>query len=302
MSDLVHERHFDPRHGEAVGLSDAVRRITARNPSPFTFHGTNTYLVGRSEIAVIDPGPEDETHVANILAAAGRAPIAAILVSHTHRDHSPAARMLKALTGAPVIGCAPHLAARPLLKGEINPLDASSDSEHSPDRVMKEGDAIMVDGLKLTALETPGHTANHLCFALDEGDILFSADHVMAWSTSIIAPPDGSMRAYMASLDKLMKRDNRIYFPGHGGPVNEPQRYLRGLKAHRHQRAAAILRRLAAGDRFIPEMVEKIYASTDKRLHKAAALSVLAQMEALVEEGKVMANGPVTLGTAYRLA
>lgn len=302
MSDLVHEREFAPRHGEAVELSDAVRRITARNPSPFTFHGTNTYLVGRSEVAVIDPGPEDEGHVSDILAAAGRAPVAAILVSHTHRDHSPAARLLKALTGAPIVGCAPHRAARPLLEGEINPLDASSDSAHSPDRLMKDGDTIVADGLSLTAIETPGHTANHLCFALDEGNVLFSADHVMAWSTSIVAPPDGSMCDYMASLDKLMERDDRIYYPGHGGPVTEPRRYLRGLKAHRHQREAAILRRLAAGDRYIPEMVEKIYASTDKRLHKAAALSVLAQMEALVEEGKVMANGPVALGAQYRLA
>ncbi len=302
MSDLVHEREFDPRYGEAVEISDAIRRLTVENPGPFTFHGTNTYLVGRDEVAVIDPGPEDEVHIARILEAVGGATVSAILVSHTHRDHSPGARLLKARTGAPIVGCAPHRAARPLFSGEINPLDASADTDHAPDREMKEGDRLVVDGLTLEAIETPGHTANHLAFALDEGRVLFSADHVMAWSTSIVAPPDGSMTDYMASIEKLRERDDRLYYPGHGGPVREPQRYLRALKVHRHQREAAILRRLAAGDRHIAVMVETIYATTDKRLHRAAALSVLAQMEALVERGVVRCDGPVTLEAEYRLA
>lgn len=301
MSELVHEKDFDPRYGEAVEISDAIRRLTVENPGPFTFHGTNTYLVGRDEVAVIDPGPEDEVHIERILRALGGKPLAAILVSHTHRDHSPGARLLKAKTGAPILGCATHRAARPLFSGEINPLDASADADHTPDREMKEGDKFVVDGLGLEAIWTPGHTANHLVFALDEGRVLFSADHVMAWSTSIVAPPDGSMNDYMASIEKLRQRDDRRYYPGHGGPVNDPKRYLRALKAHRHQREAAILRRLAAGDRRIAEMVATIYASTDRRLHSAAALSVLAQMEALVERGVVRCEGQVTLESDYRL-
>ncbi|MBA5779231.1 MBL fold metallo-hydrolase [Stappia sp. F7233] len=302
MADLVHDREFDPGYGRAERLSDAVRRLTAENPGPFTFHGTNSYIVGRSEVAIIDPGPADETHIARLLAEIGQAPVAAILVSHTHRDHSPGARLLKALTGAPIHGCGPHRAARPLLDGEINPMDASSDQEHEPDFILGDADRLTVDGLVIETVATPGHTANHLAFALDEGRVLFSADHVMAWSTTVVAPPDGSMTAYMASLEKLRARDDTIYYPGHGGPVREPQRYLRGLKAHRHQREAAILRRLATGDRHIPDMVEAIYAGIDRRLFGAASLSVLAQLEALVEEGKVVTDGAVTLDAEYRLA
>eukprot|EP00873_Tetraselmis_striata_P043613 jgi/Tetstr1/463877/TSEL_008688.t1 len=299
MAKLEHDRRFDPAHGSAVPLGDAVRRITARNAGPFTWQGTNSYLVGRDEIAVIDPGPEDRAHLELILQTCGTAPVAAILVSHTHADHSPGARLLQKMTGAPIVGCGPHVAARPLFAGEVNPLDASADLEHRPDRELHEGDTLVVDGLTLTAVETPGHTANHLAFALDEGRVLFSADHVMAWSTSIVAPPDGSMSAYMASLDRLMARDDALYLPGHGGPVQEPADYLAGLKAHRLAREQAILARLAAGERTIPEMVATIYRDVDARLHGAAALSVLAQIEWLVERGLVVSNGPPSLAARY---
>jgi glyoxylase-like metal-dependent hydrolase (beta-lactamase superfamily II) len=191
------------------------------------------------------------------------------------------------------------VAARPLYSGEVNPLDASADLLHRPDRELREGDTLVVDGLTLTAVETPGHTANHLAFALDEGRLLFSADHVMAWSTSIVAPPDGSMSAYMASLDRLMARDDALYLPGHGGPVRHPADYLAGLKAHRLAREHAILARLAAGDRTIPEMVATIYRDVDARLHGAAALSVLAQIEWLVERGLVVSDGPPSLAARY---
>lgn len=305
MVSLRHDRDFDPQHGTAVEISKAVRRLTAHNPGPFTWHGTNSYLIGRAEVAVLDPGPADAAHMDRLVAAAGDGRIAAILVSHTHMDHSPGARLLKAMTGAPIIGCGPHRAARPLNSGERNPLDASADGAHHPDREMTDGDTLTIDGLSLTAVETPGHTANHLAFALDEGSILFSADHVMAWSTSIVAPPDGAMSAYMASLTKLAGRDDARYLPGHGGPVEDPATYVAGLAAHRRAREQAILDRLAAGAQTIPEMVATIYADVDPALHGAAALSVLAQVEWLVERGLVRSQDeprdtPVTL--ASRLA
>jgi glyoxylase-like metal-dependent hydrolase (beta-lactamase superfamily II) len=302
MVSLRHDRDFDPRYGSAVEISQAIRRLTAHNPGPFTWHGTNSYLIGRDEVAVLDPGPADAAHMERLVTAAGEGRIAAILVSHTHMDHSPGARMLKQMTGAPIIGCGAHRAARPLNAGERNPLDASADGEHRPDREMAEGDTLVVDGLCLTAIETPGHTANHLAFALDEGSILFSADHVMAWSTSIVAPPDGAMSAYMASLTKLAGRGDARYLPGHGGPVEDPAAYVAGLAAHRRAREQAILDRLVSGAQTIPEMVAAIYADVDPALHGAAALSVLAQVEWLVERGLVRADGehrdtPVTLAS-----
>ncbi len=304
MTSLRHDRNFDPRHGTVVEVSPAVRRLTAANPGPFTWHGTNSFLIGRDEVAVLDPGPADTTHIEQLVAAAGEGRIAAILVSHTHMDHSPGARLLKAMTGAPILGCGPHRAARPLFSGERNPLDASADGDHVPDREMAEGDTLVVDGLTVTAIETPGHTANHLAFALDEGKILFSADHVMAWSTSIVAPPDGSMSAYMESLARLAGRGDARYLPGHGGPVEEPAEYVAGLAAHRKAREQAILDRLSAGDRTIPEMVARIYADVDPALHGAAALSVLAQVEWLVERGLVRGadkhDEPVTLASRLK--
>lgn len=288
---LRHERNFDPAHGRAVDCGDAVRRVTALNPGPFTFHGTNTYLVGRDELAVIDPGPADTGHIDGILRAAGTAPVVAILVSHTHVDHSPGARLLRERTGAPILGCGPHRAARSLAQGEANPMDASGDRDHHPDREMTDGDTLTVDGLTLTAVTTPGHTANHLAFALDEGRLLFSADHVMAWSTSIVAPPDGSMRDYMASLDRLQARSDSRYLPGHGGPVSDPATYLEGLKTHRLARERALLDTLTTmGPARIPEMVAEIYRDVDPALHGAAALSMLAQAEWLVERGLLRAE------------
>uniref|UniRef100_UPI003BA89F8C MBL fold metallo-hydrolase n=1 Tax=Stappia sp. TaxID=1870903 RepID=UPI003BA89F8C len=288
---LRHERNFDPAHGEPVECADAVRRLTARNSGPFTFHGTNTYLVGRSELAVIDPGPANADHIEDILRAAGPTPVSAILVTHTHMDHSPGARLLKERTGAPIVGCGTHRAARPLAGGETNPMDASGDRDHRADREMGDGDTLTVDGLTLTAVPTPGHTANHLAFALDEGNILFSADHVMAWSTSIVAPPDGSMRDYMASLDRLLERSDALYLPGHGGPVADPASYLQGLKAHRQAREKALLDALARmGTSRIPEMVAEIYRDVDPALHGAAALSMLAQAEWLAERGLLHAE------------
>ncbi|WEX78287.1 MBL fold metallo-hydrolase [Sinorhizobium numidicum] len=292
---------FKPAHGQAVAVAEDVQRITVNNPGPFTFHGTNTYIVGRRSVVVIDPGPEDAAHFNALMTALEGREVTHIAVSHTHRDHSPLARRLKAATGALIIGEGPHRGARPLHQGETNPFAESSDMEFAPDVALSDGAKVEGDGWRLTALATPGHTANHMAFALDHTGILFSADHVMAWATTIVAPPDGAMADYMASLEKLLGRDDRLYLPGHGGPVTEPGSFLRGLRAHRKMRERAVLERISAGDRKIPDMVKVIYASTDPRLHGAAELSVLAHMEDLIEQGRVETDGPPSLLGDYRL-
>ncbi|WP_107988994.1 MBL fold metallo-hydrolase [Breoghania corrubedonensis] len=299
---LIHDRTFEPRYGEAVRLSPLVARLTAPNASPFTFYGTNTYLIGEGDLAVIDPGPADEAHVRAILAAAEGRRISHIVVTHTHRDHSPGARLLKAHVDAPIVGADAHRPARPLNIGEINPLDAGGDCEHVADRVLSHGEALEGDGWTLEAVETPGHTANHLAFALGGEGTLFSGDHVMAWSTSIVAPPDGSMADYMASLETLMARAEARYYPGHGGTVEEAQGYVAALKAHRLAREAAVLERIKAGDGTIPAMVRIIYRDVDPVLHGPAALSVLAHVEDLVARGAVLCEGPPSLTAHYELA
>lgn len=293
---------FSPEYGRAVEVAPGVLRLTANNPSPFTFHGTNTYLVGTETLAVIDPGPDDDAHLAAILAAAGRRPISHILVSHTHRDHSPLAARLKARTGAVTAAEGPHRPARPLKLGEVNALDASADMAFTPDLVLADGERIAGDGWTIETVLTPGHAANHAAFALAGTGILFSADHVMAWSTTIVAPPDGAMADYMASLDRLLARDDRIYLPGHGGPLSDPPPFLRGLKAHRKMRERAILERIQGGDRTIGEIVKAIYRDTDPRLHGAAALSVLAHLEDLAGRGAIRADGGVALDGVFEPA
>lgn len=291
---------FDPAHGVAVPIGKDVRRLTAPNPSPFTFHGTNTYIVGADTLAVIDPGPDDDAHLAAILSAVGDRPVSHIVVTHTHRDHSPLAARLKAATGALTVGEGPHRPARPLRTGETDRLDASGDTDFRPDIALADGQSVKGDGWALSAVFTPGHCANHVAYGLEGTGALFSGDHVMAWSTTIVAPPDGSMADYMASLDRLLERDDRIFLPGHGGPVNEPPAFLRGLKAHRRMRERAILERINGGDRFIPEIVAAIYRGTDPRLHGAAGMSVLAHLEDLVAKGTVGVTGDLGLDSEFR--
>ena len=299
MSDPEFNRDFEPAYGEAVPVAEGVQRITVNNPSPFTFFGTNSYIVGDRSVAVIDPGPEDEAHYQALLAALAGRTVSHIFVSHTHRDHSPLSRRLQQATGAPIVAEGPHRASRLLHEGEVNPFGESSDVDFMPDIRLGDGARIDGDGWSLTAVLTPGHTANHAAFALDNTGIVFSADHVMAWATSIVAPPDGAMSDYMASLERLLSRDDRIYFPGHGGPVSEPAAFLRGLRAHRRMRERAVLERIKAGDRSIPEMVKVIYASTDPRLHGAAGLSVLAHLEDLLDKGLVTSDGPARVTGLY---
>lgn len=301
--DIDFDLQFVAAHETPVPLAAGVERVTANNPSPFTFQGTNSYIVGAGRtVAVIDPGPDDALHFEALMAALGGRHVSHIFVSHTHRDHSPLARRLSAETGALTVGEGPHRASRLLHVGEINPLAESADMDFVPDIAIADGAVIEGDGWALSAIHTPGHTANHCAFALSDSGILFSADHVMAWATTIVAPPDGSMADFMRSVERLLARDDQIFFPGHGGPVREPRAFLRGLRAHRRMRERAVLERIKAGDRLIPEMVKAIYARTDVRLHGAAALSVLAHLEDLVEKGLVTTDGPPSLIGEYRPA
>ena len=301
MNPLSFNLVFDPRHGELVRLTERVCRVTANNPGPFTFHGTNSYIVGDKELIVIDPGPDDPDHVDALVAAIDGRTVTHIVVTHTHRDHSPAARALKERTGAIVAGEGPHRPARPLHIGEINPLDASGDSDFKPDLVLTDEAQVENGDISLTALATPGHTVNHLCFALAEEKLLFTGDHVMGWSTSIVAPPDGAMADYMASLGKLRERGDRSLLPAHGAAIDDPPDFLNGLTEHRKGREKAVLDRLVVGEKYIPEMVATIYSNVDRRLHGAAGLSVLAHLEDLVARGLVVTDGEPSIDGEYRL-
>jgi glyoxylase-like metal-dependent hydrolase (beta-lactamase superfamily II) len=288
---------FTTPAGALARVSPLTQRLIAPNASAYTFTGTCSYIVGKGEVAIIDPGPADGAHIDALLKAIEGEKLGAILVTHTHRDHSPAAKILRDETGAPIIGCAPYAPATD--GGFAGPaLDAAHDRAYAPDRVLGDGETLKFGGATFETIATPGHTANHLCFALCEERTVFTGDHVMAWATTVVAPPDGSMRAYLGSIEKLLARDDRLYWPAHGGPVADPRPFLRALLVHRRQREAAILRRLEAGDARIPSMVEKIYAGVDKRLHPAAAMVVLAHLEDLVERGAVAA--PEGLGLLAR--
>jgi glyoxylase-like metal-dependent hydrolase (beta-lactamase superfamily II) len=272
--------------GRSEELGPLVRRLLAPNPSHFTYTGTQTHIVGRGEVAVIDPGPDIPEHVAAILDATAGERIVAIVCTHTHRDHSPATRPLKAATGAPIVGCG-ALA----LADEGPRADASFDWDYAPDRVLADGEALTGDGWTLEAVATPGHTSNHLCFTLIEANALFSGDHVMGWSTTIVSPPDGDMAAYMASLGKLLEREEAVYYPAHGPAVEEPRKLVRGLLLHRRQREAQIIAQLAEGPLRISDMVSQMYRDVDPALHPAAAQSVLAHLLDLEAQGRVRRDG-----------
>lgn len=275
-----------------------VRRVLAPNASPYTYTGTQTYLVGAgSEVAVIDPGPagtgveghadtHGEGHVAAIIAALGDARLAAIMCTHTHRDHSPAAAELKRLTGAPIIGCAPLV-----LEDDGPRADAAFDPDYAPDRVLADGEQLTGPDWTITAVATPGHTSNHLCYALEQSGALFTGDHVMAWSTSVVSPPDGDMAAYMESLQKLYDREDKVLYPAHGPAITKPRQLVRGMLGHRRQREAQILRLLGKAPHEIPEMVSAMYKGLDPRLNGAAGRSVLAHLIDLRHKGRVTNEG-----------
>jgi len=280
-----------------------VRRVMCDNPGPFTFKGTMSYIIGRGKVAIIDPGPDDERHVKALLDAVRGETVTHIVVTHTHRDHSPAVPAIKAATGATVCAEGPHRAARPLPIGEIHPLDSSGDRDFRPDVAVADGDVIEGDGWALESVATPGHTANHMAFALKERDILFAGDHVMGWSTSIVAPPDGAMSDYMGSLSKLSERPEQLYFPGHGPAIPDAVRFVAYYRLHRRAREDSILHWLAKGETDIPTIARASYIGIDPRLLKAAGLSVLAHLEDLVARGIVVTadGGPPSIDARYRL-
>ena len=272
-----------PETGEVIRLEPLVARILAPNPSPYTHTGTQVHLVGTRELAVIDPGPDRPDHLDALIRAIDGRPVSAIVVTHHHRDHSPASRPLAVTTGAPIVGAAPtHVS-------DDGPrADAAFDRDYAPDRVLADGEAITGEGWKLRALATPGHTSNHLAFALEETGALFSGDHVMGWSTSVVSPPDGDMTAYMASLEKLLGREDRVYYPGHGQQVDDPRRWVRGMLGHRRQRERQIMRLLTGEPRDVPDMTRRMYAGLDPRLLPAAERSVLAHLIDLERRGRVV--------------
>ena len=299
--DIPFDRSFDLPPGKVEEIYPGVRRLLCNNPGPFTFKGTVSYIVGRGRVAVIDPGPLDDAHIKALLDAVRGETITHILVTHTHRDHSPAAARIKAATGAPTFGEGPHRAARELHLDEAPRLDASGDRDFRPDTALADGDVVAGDGWTLEAVATPGHTTNHMAFALKDSEILFSGDHVMAWSTPVVAPPDGAMSDYMASLEKLLHRPEAIYLPGHGGPVRDALRFVESYIRHRRGREQSILSSLVEGEADIPTLVQRIYIGLDPRLTRAAGLSVFAHLEDLVMRGLVVTDGPPSLDSLYRL-
>jgi glyoxylase-like metal-dependent hydrolase (beta-lactamase superfamily II) len=300
--DIPFDRSFDLVPGVAKEVAPGIRALCAGNANPFTFKGTVTYIVGRGEVAIVDPGPDDERHIAALLDAVRGETVSHIFVTHTHRDHSPAVPRIVEATGAKTYGEGPHRASRPLNIGELNPLDASADMDFRPDVALADGAVVSGNGFTMEAITTPGHTANHMAYALKDKNVLFSGDHVMGWSTSIVAPPDGAMSDYMNSLHKLTKRNEATYFPGHGNPIKDAPRFVRSYIRHREGREESILHRLAKGEADIPTLVRAIYIGIDPRLVGAAGLSVLAHLEDLVARGIVATEGAPSIKGLYRLA
>ena len=299
--DIPFDRSFDLAPGRVERVMPGVRRLLANNPSPFTFKGTVSYIVGEGSVAIIDPGPDDPAHIDALLDAVRHETVTHIFVTHTHRDHSPAVPRVKAATGAEVLAEGPHRPSRALQVGETNRLEASGDVDFRPDRALADGEVVTGAGWSLQAVATPGHTRNHMAFAFPQADVLFSGDHVMAWSTPVVAPPDGAMSDYMASLHKLAQRSETTYFPGHGGAVRDAPRFVQHYIRHREAREASILHRLAKGAADIPTLVRAIYIGLDPRLTGAAGLSVLAHLEHLMERRLVASDGPASLTATYRV-
>ncbi len=303
--DILFNRVFSLKPGIAEEVVPGVRRILCDNPSPFTFTGTVSYIVGPimpgGNVAIIDPGPRNDAHAQALLDATKGERVTHIFVTHTHNDHSPNTARIKAATGATVYAEGAHRASRPRYESETISSESGADRDFVPDVILKDGDVVAGDGWALEAVTTPGHTANHMAFAWPERKLMFIADHVMGWSTSIVAPPDGSMIDYMASLEKLTHRAEDLYLPGHGPEIRNAVRYVKFLARHRKAREASILHRLAKGEADIPTIVRAVYIGLDPRLTGAAGYSVLAHLEDLVARGVVMTSGDPVIGGTYKL-
>jgi glyoxylase-like metal-dependent hydrolase (beta-lactamase superfamily II) len=300
--DVPFNRDFPLTPGVVEEVVPGVRRVLCGNPSPFTFTGTVSYIVGRGKVAIIDPGPDNAAHAQALLDAVKGETVTHIVVTHTHNDHSPNTPRIKAATGAPVYAEGVHRASRPRYESEKHNPESGADRDFKPDVTVRDGDVIAGDGWRLEAVATPGHTANHMAFAWPERELMFIGDHVMGWSTSIVAPPDGSMVDYMESLERLTQRKEHLYFSGHGPEIPNAQKFVRFLIRHRKAREASILHRLGKGEADIPTIVRASYIGIDPRLMNAAGYSVLAHLEDLVARGVVATDGDPVIGGSYRLA
>jgi glyoxylase-like metal-dependent hydrolase (beta-lactamase superfamily II) len=298
MIPYVREIEFE--YGVVQDVSPLIRRVIANNPGPFTFKGTGTYIVGHGEVAVIDPGPDDPAHLAAILKAVEGEKVIAIPITHHHSDHSPLAAALKAATRATIYGCAVagHEAED---TGEVK-MEAGHDHDFRPDVSLCGGGTIAGPGWTLEAIPTPGHTSNHLCYALKEEDALFSGDHIMGWSTTVITPPDGEMTDYLESLQKIRAREFSTLWPTHGPPIREVAPFIDAYVEHRQERIDQILLALADGPARIRDLVPRLYRDVDERLWPAAARSMLAAIIHLERGGDIEAGGPPGPDTVYRLA
>ena len=285
-------------YGKVDQVSPMIRRVIANNPGPFTFTGTGVYIIGKGEgLAVIDPGPDQAEHLQAILDAVAGERVSHILVTHHHLDHSPLARPLAAATGAVIYGCA----VKELPAEDGVRVEAGYD-RFTPDVSVCGGAQIVGHGWIMEAIPTPGHTSNHICYALKEENCCFTGDHIMGWSTTVVTPPDGDMADYMASLEVIKARNFTTLWPTHGPPITEPGAFIDAYAEHRHERTRQILAELAAGETRIEAMVPRMYAAVDPRLHPAAARSVLAHVIELVRAGKVVTDGPPGPQSEYRLA
>jgi len=299
MTEIPFVPPLEVAYGVPEQVSPLVRRVAAENPSKFTYRGTGTYIIGTGRVAVVDPGPALDAHRDALTAALIDDEVTLILVTHCHADHSPLAAWLHEETGAPRLAFGPH--------GKVDPTDdvvteEAIDTAFAPDVALRHGDVVEGDGWSIEAVHTPGHTSNHLCFALPEEGALFSGDHVMGWSTTVIAPPDGDMRSYFASLELLLQRDDRVYWPTHGGPIREPRPFVEAYLAHRREREAQVLDCVRGGREEIPAMVAELYAAVPETLHDAAARSVLSHLIKLVDDGAVVADGTPGAKSRFRPA
>ncbi len=301
--EIPFRRDFDCVHGRLVTVSPLIRRMVAPNPSPFSFKGTNSYVIGHGRVALLDPGPAMDEHVEALLGALAGEEITHLVITHTHLDHSPAARLIKAKTGAETYAYGPHAGGTWAGGGEETgaKVEEGGDGDFRPDHQLRHGDLIEGQGWTLRAVHTPGHTSNHICYALEAEGALFTGDHVMGWSTSVISPPDGDMADYVRSLDLLLARGDAIYWPGHGPGIDDPAPFVRAFIAHRAEREAQILHALAGGPGTIQDMVPGIYADLNPALVAAAGRSTLAAMVKLLDEGRVAASGEANLQATYRL-
>ena len=305
-ADLRFDRNLDFEYGVLETVAPSVRRVVARNPSPFTFHGTGTYVVGHGRVAVIDPGPALDEHIEALARGLRSETVTHVLVTHTHRDHSPGCALLRRFTPASTYGFGPHGSGRPKAGEEAEVVEEGADFEFEPDIAVRDGDVIECDGFSFECVYTPGHTSNHMCYRLREERALFCGDHVMGWSTTIVSPPDGHMGTYIASLERLLDDDDRTYWPTHGAPIRDPKPYVESLVEHRRLRARQVEACLRDGIDTIPEMVKRLYHDLPAKMHPAAARSVLSTLTLLVEQGDVTYDGPASAPASadarYRLA